>query len=77
MALTRTIRKHSGLLAGIVAIGLIVLLIGGDVIQLSAIVSGRHKREVGEIAGQKIALPTYKARVEQLRRQNPPSTSLQ
>lgn len=77
MALTSTIRKHSGLFAGIVAIGLILLLIGGDIIQLGSILSGRHTRDVGEIAGQKIALQTYQTQVEQLRRQNPPNTSLQ
>jgi peptidyl-prolyl cis-trans isomerase D len=74
MALINTVRKHSGLLVGITAIGLILFLIGGDIIRLSATLSGKHKTDVGEIAGQKITLQAYQAQVEQLRRLLPDST---
>jgi peptidyl-prolyl cis-trans isomerase D len=74
MALINTVRKHSGLLVGITAIGLILFLIGGDVIRLSSTLSGKHKTDVGEIAGQKITLQAYQAQVEQLRRLLPDST---
>ncbi|MHA7877361.1 MAG: peptidylprolyl isomerase [Bacteroidota bacterium] len=76
MPLTSTIRKHSGLAAGIIAIGLILLLIGGDIIQLSAVLSGRQSNDVGEIAGQKITLQAYQDQIEQLRRLNPSSDSM-
>ena len=71
MALISTIRKHSGLLVGLVAIGLILFLIGGDVLRLRAVFSGKHRTDVGEIAGQKISLQVYQAQVEQLRRRLP------
>lgn len=67
MALISTIRRHSGLAVGIITIGLILFLIGGDVIQLSAILSGKNRADVGKIAGQKITLQAYQAQVERLR----------
>ena len=74
MALINTIRKHSGLLVGITAIGLILFLIGGDIIRLNTVLFGGNKTDVGEIAGQKINLQAYQAQVEQLRRLLPDST---
>jgi peptidyl-prolyl cis-trans isomerase D len=68
MALINTVRKHSGLLVGITAIGLILFLIGGDMVQLGSVLSGKHKTDVGEVAGQKITLQAYQAKVEKLRR---------
>ncbi|MFM2428354.1 MAG: hypothetical protein RL012_238 [Bacteroidota bacterium] len=67
MALISTIRRHSGLAVGIITIGLILFLIGGDVIQLSAILSGKNRADVGKIAGQKITLQAYQSQVERLR----------
>jgi peptidyl-prolyl cis-trans isomerase D len=52
---------------GIITIGLILFLIGGDVIQLSAILSGKNRADVGKIAGQKITLQAYQSQVERLR----------
>lgn len=77
MALISTIRKHSGLAVGIMAVGLILFLIGGDIVQLSSVLSGRHRRDVGEIGDRKITLQAYQAQVEQLRRSIPPSTGVQ
>ena len=76
MALINTIRKHSGLLVGITAIGLILFLIGGDIVRLRAVLFGKNKTDVGEIAGQKITLQAYQAKVEQLRRLLPTSTDM-
>ncbi len=76
MALISTIRKHSGLAVGIITIGLILFLIGGDVIQLGAILSGKRRADVGEIAGQRITLQTYQVQVEQLRRRLSTSTGV-
>jgi len=77
MALTNTIRKHSGLLVGLITIGLILFLIGGDIVRLVPILSGKHKTEVGEIAGQKITLKEYQAQVERLRQFLPSSASME
>ncbi|MEM9416857.1 MAG: SurA N-terminal domain-containing protein [Bacteroidota bacterium] len=75
MALINTIRQRSGILVGLVAGGLILFLIGGDLLQLSTIISGKNRTNVGKIAGQKIPLQVYQAQVEQLRRLLPTSTS--
>jgi peptidyl-prolyl cis-trans isomerase D len=77
MALISTIRKHSGLAVGIITIGLILFLIGGDMIQLSAILSGKNRTYVGKIAGQKITLQAYQAQVEQRQRLLPTSIGMQ
>lgn len=76
MAIINTIRKHSGLLVGITAIGLILFLIGGDIVRLRAVLFGKNKTDVGEIAGQKITLQAYQAKVEHLRRLLPASTDM-
>ena len=74
MALINTIRKHAGLAAGLVASGLILFLIGGDVFRFRAVLLGKYRTDVGAIAGQKITLQAYQAQVEQLRRLLPTST---
>ncbi|MCU0318367.1 MAG: SurA N-terminal domain-containing protein [Amoebophilaceae bacterium] len=68
MAIISTIRKHSGVAVGIIAIGLILFLISGDIIQISAMLTGKNRTEVGTIAGEKITLQAYQTQVEQLRR---------
>lgn len=75
MSVINTIRKHSGVLAGIIAVGLLLLIIGGDIVQLTSILSGRHRTDVGEVGGQKITLTEYQAQVERLRRWYPTGTS--
>lgn len=77
MALISTIRKHSGILVGIISIGLILFLIGGDIIHLGTILVGKRQQEVGELSGQKIALTTYQNQVEQRRRSLPPNVDVQ
>ena len=67
MALINTIRKHAGLAIGLVASGLIFFLIGGDIFQLRAVFLGKHRTDVGAIAGQKISLQAYQTQLEQLR----------
>ena len=68
MAVISTIRKHSGVAVGIIAIGLILFLIGGDIVQLSSTLAGKNQTEVGAIAGERITLQAYQTQVEQLRR---------
>jgi len=67
MALITTIRKHSGILVSITAIGLFLFLIGGDILRVSPIASGQRKEAVGEVEDQKITLQAYQAQVNQLR----------
>ncbi len=74
MAIINTIRTHSGLVVGLVISGLILFLIGGDIMRLGPMLSGKHRTEVGEIAGQKVSVQTYQNQIEQLRQQIPPQT---
>ncbi|MEL6152890.1 MAG: SurA N-terminal domain-containing protein, partial [Bacteroidota bacterium] len=67
MALINTIRKHSGLAVGLVAGGLVLFLLGGDLLRLNAMFTGRRQNIVGEIAGQKITLQEYQAQVTYMR----------
>lgn len=71
MALINSIRKRSGLLAGVVTGCLILFFIGGDLLRLSTVFSGKRHTDVGTIAGQKISLQAYQTQVEQLRRMLP------
>ena len=68
MALINTIRKHSGLTAGLIAGALVLFLLGGDIFRLRAALLGKHSTQVGEIAGQKIMLQDYQTKIERLRR---------
>ena len=68
MAVINIIRKHSGVAVGVIAVGLILFLISGDIIQLSAVLTGKNRTEVGAVAGEKITLQAYQTQVEQLRR---------
>ena len=77
MAFISTIRKHSGILVGIISIGIILFLIGGDIIHLGTILIGKHRQEVGELSGQKIALTTYQSQIEQRRRSLPTHVDVQ
>ena len=75
MAIINTIRKHAGLAIGLVASGLILFLIGGDILQLRAAFLGKQRTDVGAIGGQKISLQAYQTQLEQLRRLLPTSNS--
>ena len=74
MALINSIRRHSGLTAGVIAGGLIFFLIGGDIFRLGSVFSGRRKTDVGEVAGQSVSLQRFQAQLAQLRQQLPAGT---
>ncbi len=67
MALINTIRKNAGLAVGVVAGGLILFLLGGDVLRFGTAFSNNRQLTVGEIAGQKVSLQTYQDKVEEVR----------
>ena len=77
MALIGTIHRRLGILVGIIAVGLILLLIGGDILRYNAMWSSKRQQVIGTVAGQEISFATYQARVEQLRRVFPKPTEQQ
>jgi peptidyl-prolyl cis-trans isomerase D len=67
MALISKIREKTGLAVGIIAFGLILFLVGGDILGPNSVILGNNKAEVGEIAGQKIDHAEYIQQIEELK----------
>jgi peptidyl-prolyl cis-trans isomerase D len=67
MALIKKIREKSGIAVGLVAIGLGLFIVGGDILGPDSVLLGQNKRDVGVIAGEKISIEAYNQQVEELR----------
>ena len=67
MALINKIREKTGLAVGIIAFGLILFLVGGDILGPNSVILGKNKMEVGEIAGEKIDREEYIQQIEELK----------
>jgi peptidyl-prolyl cis-trans isomerase D len=65
MALINTIREKSGVAVGAVAIGMLLFIVGGDLIGGRNRLFGRNENVVGEVNGEKIELPEFTAALEQ------------
>ena len=79
MSLIGKIREKTALIVGAVAIGLILFLVGGDLLAPNSQLLGGPDTEVGEIAGQNISLEEYQQAINEqkanfaLRAQRQPS----
>ncbi len=67
MAIINKIREKSGLAVGVVAVGLILFLVGGDLLGPNSMLLGNRTPYVGEIAGEKITLAEYQEQVERIK----------
>lgn len=67
MALISKIREKTGLAVGIIAFGLILFLVGGDILGPNSVILGKSRNEVGEIAGEKIDYQEYVGQIEELK----------
>ena len=67
MALINKIREKTGLAVGIIAFGLILFLVGGDILGPNSMILGKNKMEVGEIAGETIDREEYVQQIEELK----------
>ncbi|UOQ98075.1 SurA N-terminal domain-containing protein [Hymenobacter sp. 5317J-9] len=65
MALINTIREKSGVAVGLVAIGMLLFIVGGDLVGGKNRLFNRNDTVVGEVAGQKVELEEYNAALEQ------------
>jgi peptidyl-prolyl cis-trans isomerase D len=65
MALINTIREKSGVAVGAVAIGMLLFIVGGDLVGGRNRLFGRNQQTVGEVNGEKIELPEFNAALEQ------------
>ncbi|MBN3581687.1 SurA N-terminal domain-containing protein [Algoriphagus aestuarii] len=67
MALIKQIRQRTGLAIGVIAGGLILFLLGGDLLSPNSSILNSNQNIVGEIAGEEITYEEYVASVEQFR----------
>ncbi len=65
MALINTIREKSGWAVGTVAVGMLLFIVGGDLVGGKNKLFGGNDTVVGEVAGQKVELNDYNAALEQ------------
>lgn len=67
MALIKQIRQRTGLAIGVIAGGLILFLLGGDLLSPSSNLLNSNQNIVGEIAGEEISYEEYVAKVEEVK----------
>jgi peptidyl-prolyl cis-trans isomerase D len=65
MALINTIREKSGWAVGTVAVGMLLFIVGGDLVGGKNKLFGGNNQTVGEVAGQKVELADYNNALEQ------------
>ncbi|WP_143959401.1 peptidylprolyl isomerase [Litoribacter populi] len=65
MALIKKIRQRTGLAIGVIAVGLIFFLVGGDILSPNSTLLGGSSNTVGEIAGEKISYEEYVQKIEE------------
>lgn len=67
MALIKQIRQRTGLAVGVIAGGLILFMLGGDLLSPNSNLLGSNQNIVGEIAGEEISYEEYVAKVEEVK----------
>ena len=67
MALIKQIRQRTGLAIGVIAGGLILFLLGGDLLSPNSTLLNSNQNIVGEIAGEEITLEEYSLKVEEFK----------
>jgi peptidyl-prolyl cis-trans isomerase D len=65
MALIKKIRQRTGLAIGVIAVGLIFFLVGGDILSPNSTLLGGRSNTVGEIAGESISYEEYIQKIEE------------
>ena len=67
MSLIGKIREKTGLIVGAVAIGLILFLVGGDLLGPSSQILGGPDKDVGEIAGETVSIEEYQQAINEMK----------
>lgn len=65
MALLGKIREKSGVAVGIIAVGLLLFIVGSDLMQTNSFLLGRSENFVGTIAGKDIEYKDFQAKLEE------------
>ncbi|OHX67342.1 SurA N-terminal domain-containing protein [Flammeovirga pacifica] len=71
MAIITSIREKSGWAIGVIAVGLILFMVGGDLLSPNSTLLGNNKQIVGEIGGDEIELREFSAIVENIKANYP------
>ena len=66
MSLISKIREKTGLIVGAVAVGLILFLVGGDLLGPSSQLLGGPDKEIGEVAGEDITIDEYQQSINEM-----------
>ncbi len=67
MALISKIREKTALVVGAVAVGLMLFILGGDMLSSNPTLFGGNDNTVGEIAGEKISYEEYQQAIDEVR----------
>jgi peptidyl-prolyl cis-trans isomerase D len=67
MALIKKIRQKTGLAIGVIAVGLIFFLVGGDILSPNSTLLGGSSNKVGEIAGESVSYEEYIQKIEEIK----------
>ena len=67
MALIKKIRQRTGLAIGVIAVGLIFFLVGGDLLGPNSTLLGSSANNVGEIAGEDVSYEEYIRKIEEIK----------
>ncbi|MGF1638778.1 MAG: peptidylprolyl isomerase [Cyclobacteriaceae bacterium] len=67
MGLINKIRQRTGLAVGLVAVGLGLFVVGGDILGPNSAILGNQQNDVGEISGRTIDVQEYNTQVEELK----------
>ena len=66
MGVINKIRAHTGLAVGIIALGLILFLVGGDLLSVNSALLGGNRNYVGEIMGEDVSLEEFRAQLSKI-----------
>ncbi len=67
MALIKKIRQRTSLAIGVIAVGLIFFLVGGDILSPNSTLLGGSSNNVGEIAGESVSYEEYIQKIEEIK----------
>jgi peptidyl-prolyl cis-trans isomerase D len=67
MALIKKIRQRTSLAIGVIAVGLIFFLVGGDILSPNSTLLGGSSNNVGEIAGESVSYEEYVQKIEEIK----------
>ena len=65
MGIINKIRERSGLAVGVIAFGLVLFLVGGDLLSVNSFLLGGGSNTLGEISGQEVSLKEFQALLEE------------